>query len=550
MAGNFLRTKTGLSIDDLAFVMYVDAVPGASGLSSTVAPGAVAIGSSGSPVQGKIYQKLTSGSGTDKWQAMVNSQELADAIASSASAFDGKESVRVSTLANLAVTAAGTGVGKTLTATANGAIVIDGVTLALNDRVLVKDQTAQADNGIYRVSTVGSGGAPYVLTRSLDADQDAEVTAGMFCFVEEGTAGADRGYILVTNNPIVVDTTNLVFTLFSTAGGLSGLQAEIDAIEVTLGSAINTDGTFAGFTGTNHINSATSFTNAITLLDAEIGADPTANARTNNPIIAGANLNDNIEKLDDSIGSDSQLSPLTRTVGQLSLAASVYTSLDSLDTVVGADSDLTPVTRTSGQLSLSNSIYANFEQLDTLVGVDVTPQVRTFAPISASGTLNANTDALDSAIGIDVSSVNYVAISSTINANLSALDTQVKSNSDALVDIRTKSVTAIAGGSFVTVASINVNSYQQGMFKVLVKENAAPAKMESITINGLHNKTTGDATLVDSTDSHELKFAANAVAGFDYQVTLSGTGAGQTMDLQIKTTNASSCTTYTERFAF
>jgi len=185
MAGtSLLRNRLGFSIDDKAVLISVDSFPGASGLSSTVAPGAVAIGESGSPVQGKVYQKLLSGTGTDKWQQLVNSQELADAIAASASAFDAKASVRVATTANLSVTAAGSSVGKTLTATANGAISIDGVSLVLNNRVLVKDQTTQSDNGIYYVSTVGSGGAPYVLTRATDADQDAEVTAGMFCFTE------------------------------------------------------------------------------------------------------------------------------------------------------------------------------------------------------------------------------------------------------------------------------------------------------------------------------------------------------------------------------
>lgn len=552
MAGGLFRTRTGISINDVASIIYVDAAPGASGLSSTIAPGTLAIGSSGSPVQGKIYQKLLSGTGTDKWQQLISNQELQDALAAQASAFDAKASVRVATTANLSVTASGSGVGKTLTATANGAISIDGVSLSLNDRVLVKDQTTSSDNGIYYVSIVGDGSNPYELTRATDADGSSEVTAGMFTFTEEGSSNADKGYILVTNNPITVDTTGLSFSLFSSAGGIGALQIEVDNIEVSLGSAINSDGTFAGFSGTNHIDGATSFTNAITLLDSEIGADPVANAKTNNPIISGQTVNFNIERLDDQIGSDSALSPLTRTVGQLSLAGSVYANLDSLDSALGADSDLTPVSRTSGQLSLSNSVLANFEQIDTLIGTDVTPQVRTVGAISASATINSNIDSLDGAIGVDVSSTNYVSASNTINANISALDTQVKSNSDRLDDIRVKTVTAIPGGSFVTVASINVNSYQQGMFKILVKENLVPARMGALTVSAMHNKTTGggDATDFDSTDLGELKFASNAVAGLDYQIILSGTGAGQTMNLQVSTTNASSCTVYTERFAF
>ncbi len=548
MAGGLFRTRTGISINDVASLIYVDAAPGASGLSSSIAPGAIAIGSSGSPVQGKLYQKLLSGTGTDKWQQLVSQQELSDALAAQASAFDAKASVRVATTANLSVTASGSGVGKTLTATANGAISIDGVALALNDRVLVKDQTTGSDNGIYIVSVVGDGSNPYELTRATDADDI--ITAGMFTFTEEGTSNADKGYILVTNNPITVDTTSLSFSLFSSAGGIGAVQAEIDAIEVSLGSAINTDGTFAGFSGTNHIDGATSFTSAITLLDSEIGADPVANSRTNNPIVAGANLNDNIERLDDALGSDSSLSPLTRTVGQLTLANSVYGNLDQLDSAIGADSDLSPISRTSGQLSLANSVLANLEQIDSVIGVDVTPQVRTNNPIAASNSINDNIDNLDSAIGANVTSTNYASTANSVNANISALDVQVKSNSDKLDYLSTKSVTAIPGGSFVTVASINVNDYQQGIFKVLVKETGAPQKVGSMTIHALHNKSTGDATEVDSTDSNELKFASNTIAGLDYQVTLSGTGIAQVMQLQVSTTNAASCTVYKESLAF
>lgn len=124
---------------------------------------------------------------------------------------DWKASCRAATTANLSVTASGTGVGKTLTATGNGAISIDSVSLALNDRVLVKNQTTQANNGIYTVTTVGTGSTPYVLTRATDADENAEVTASLSVFVSEGTTNADTQWQLTTNDSITVDTTALAF---------------------------------------------------------------------------------------------------------------------------------------------------------------------------------------------------------------------------------------------------------------------------------------------------------------------------------------------------
>ena len=158
-------------------------------------------------------------------------------VDSVATGLDVKESVRMATAAALAAnTAAGSGVGKTLTANANGGLTVDGVTAALNDRILVKTEAAGANNGIYTVTDTGSGASPWELTRATDADQDDEVNAGMFTFSTEGTANADVGWVLTTDNPITVDTTALVFTQFSSAGMFTGG----DGIDIT-GSVISVD---------------------------------------------------------------------------------------------------------------------------------------------------------------------------------------------------------------------------------------------------------------------------------------------------------------------
>ena len=136
-------------------------------------------------------------------------------------ALDIKDSVRVATTANLTATASGTGAGKTLTnAGTQAAITIDSIVLVSGDRVLVKDQTTGANNGIYTVTTVGTASTNWVLTRATDADNSpsGEVTAGMFTFVEEGTVNADSGWVLTTDNAITLDTTTLTFVQFSGAG--------------------------------------------------------------------------------------------------------------------------------------------------------------------------------------------------------------------------------------------------------------------------------------------------------------------------------------------
>ena len=154
-------------------------------------------------------------------------------VDSVANGLDVKESVRVATTADLSATY-NNGAG-TLTATSNGAISVDGVSLVLNDRVLVKDQSTAQENGIYKVTTVGSGSAAFVLTRTPDANDAAELTGGVFTFVEEGTNNADNGYVATHNGTPTFGTTAISFDQFSGAGQISagnGLTKTGNTIDV------------------------------------------------------------------------------------------------------------------------------------------------------------------------------------------------------------------------------------------------------------------------------------------------------------------------------
>lgn len=138
-------------------------------------------------------------------------------------ALDVKDSVRVASESDLSATYNnGTGgVGATLTADANGAISVDSVSLTSGDRVLVKAQTDTSENGIYSVTTVGDVSNPFVLTRTTDADSSAEVTGGLFTFVEEGT-NADAGFVLSNiTGSATIGSDNLTFTQFSGAGSVT-----------------------------------------------------------------------------------------------------------------------------------------------------------------------------------------------------------------------------------------------------------------------------------------------------------------------------------------
>ena len=123
-------------------------------------------------------------------------------------ALDIKASVHVASTANVSLTAGSSGL--------EAGDAIDGVTLVAGDRVLLKNQTDASQNGIY--VAVASGGTP---ARSDDANASVDVTSGMFVWVEEGTANADQGYVLTTNNVITLNTTDLTFTQFSGAGQIT-----------------------------------------------------------------------------------------------------------------------------------------------------------------------------------------------------------------------------------------------------------------------------------------------------------------------------------------
>lgn len=116
------------------------------------------------------------------------------------------------------------GVGATLTNNGTqAAIVIDGHSLALNERVLVKNQTDAKQNGLYKVTTVGSGSTNWVLTRAEDADNSpaGELAYGDFVFVENGTINAGFGFILSTSGTITIGTTAINYITFNAAQAIN-----------------------------------------------------------------------------------------------------------------------------------------------------------------------------------------------------------------------------------------------------------------------------------------------------------------------------------------
>jgi len=164
---------------------------------------------------------------------------------------DYKQAVRVVSISN--VTLAG-----------GAPNLVDGVTLSLNDRVLVTGQTSGVQNGIYYVTTLGSG-ANGTWTRSTDTDATGELLSGTIVMVTEGTAYADTQWKLITNDPITIGSTALTFVQnylansisfgqTSFAIGSSNANATISVAGISNVAVFTTQG--ANITGNTYVGGA------------------------------------------------------------------------------------------------------------------------------------------------------------------------------------------------------------------------------------------------------------------------------------------------------
>ena len=169
------------------------------------------------------------------------------------------EAVKAATTSNLSATytagtsdaSGGLGIGAILTASANGAISIDSYSASANDRILVKNQTTQTQNGVYKVTTVGDAGTPWVLTRAEDANNSpaGELNQGDFVFVLNGTVNTNMGFVMTavgtSTNPtgaIKIGTDNVTYTQFTGAAAITAtapLQKSGNTLSIDAASGSN-----------------------------------------------------------------------------------------------------------------------------------------------------------------------------------------------------------------------------------------------------------------------------------------------------------------------
>ena len=234
-----------------------------------------------------------------------------------------KQACRVATTANI---------------TLSGTQTIDGVSVVAGDRVLVKDQTSGATNGIY----VCAAGA---WSRATDFDADSDLLDAAFTFVEEGTANADSGWVLTTNAPITVGTTALTFAQFSGAG------------QITAGSGLTKTGNTLDVVGTSGRIVANADSIDLASGVATPGTYPKVTVDTYGRVTAGASLSaTDIPSLGNvtnagAIGSTANLPVITTTSGVLTTGSFGSTANTFCQ---GNDSRLSDTRNTTNSITFNN----------------------------------------------------------------------------------------------------------------------------------------------------------------------------------------------------
>jgi len=267
------------------------------------------------------------------------------------------------------------GVGATLTnAGSQAALVIDGVTLSVNDRVLIYTQTDQTQNGIYVVSNVGSVSTNWVLTRATDADSYGlaspdELGEGSTVFVQQGATGAGETYLCNTPGTIIFGTTNITFVqissvqIYSAGTGLTltGTQFSLSNVGTagTYGSAsqvpvftTNAQGQVSGVTNTNIAIAGSAITSG-TVAVANGGTGQSS--YTNGQLLIGNTTGNTLVKATLTAGTGISI---TNGTGSITVAATNNGTVTSVD-VSGGTTGLTtsggPITG-SGTITIAGTL--------------------------------------------------------------------------------------------------------------------------------------------------------------------------------------------------
>jgi hypothetical protein len=470
---------------------------------------------------------------------------------------------------------ANSGVGATLTATANGTFTQDGVTVPLNGRVLFNAQTTVAQNGIYDLTTTGSSTTKAVLTRSANentysARSSNGLGEGDYFYVTSGTVNAGKSFVLGTTGTIIFGTTNLTFdqfsatTVYSAGTGLTLTDTVFSITNTAVTSATYGDsGNVAQIT----VNAQGQLTNAanVAINASSITLGTLDNARTTAASANGAST----IVLRDSNGSF---------IANVVAATTVNATTGNFTNITGNAVNLTAINAsniTSGTLDNARTTANTSNSASTIVLRD------------ASGNFGANT--ISGAFSGDGSAINAINASNLSSGTVAnARTTAASANGASTIVLRDSSggfgagnITAVSiSGNGVALTAINASNIASGTIDnarttaatangastIVLRDSTGSFSAGVITANGsalsainasnISSGTIGNTyTTANSSNSASTivlrdsngSFAGNVITGTTGTFTnISGNGVALTA---INASNISSGTVATARLA-
>lgn len=314
------------------------------------------------------------------------------------------------------------GVGATLTnAGTQAALVIDGVTMVVNDRVLIYNQTDQTENGVYTVTNVGSASTNWVLTRATDADSyepndNTGLDGGSYFYVEEGNTGAGEAYVCNNVGEIVFGTTNITFTLFSSAlVYTAGSGINISGSRVVSTSGVPTDADLTALSATM----ATSINNTNTNLTALSATMATSIANVSSTMATSI---------------DNQASAIT------ALSATMATSINNRTTAITALSATMAASiasRTSAITALSATMASSIANQATDSRVDA-------LSATMATSINNRTTAITALSATMATSIANQATDSRVDSLSATLATSINNRTTAITALSATMASSIA----------------------------------------------------------------------------------------------------------